>query len=102
MRTRAEEKADKTLEDLARRIGITLLNFERRIEQLDEEGVQLRRLSIRLPTEEKPDYLITIGAVGETSDIVAFHGGVSLAEALRGALERIYNRSLKWRDDEYK
>lgn len=100
--TRAEQKANRTVEHLAQQIGMSVLNFERRIEQMSDAGVTVRGMAVRLPTEEKPDYLITVRADGENAAMVAFSGGLTLAEVLRGTIERMGNGSLKWREDEYR
>ncbi len=94
-------KKNKAVDELCKQAGFAQLVFERRAEQMAEEGLKLKSISIRLPTEDSPDYMVTIRADGESDAVVGFHGGLTLFEAVRGCLERLYNRNMKWRRDEY-
>jgi len=85
---------------LCRRVGENLLVFEARVAQLDEEGVGMVSFTVRMPTHDKPDVLVVLRGVTDAGSVVGFHGAATVWEALNGALERVYNRSMKWKEDQ--
>lgn len=78
-----------------------LIRFEGMIERLDSNDVEVQGLSIRLPRTEGEDYLITVRGVVSGQRSVCFHAGITLAAALRGALARMENNTVRWKDDGY-
>ena len=93
-------KLGAATDKLARRIGMNLLVLESRLSQFDEEGVAVVSFTVRLPTTEKPDVLIVLRGATDEGAVVGFHGAATVWEALNGALERVYNRSMKWKEDQ--
>jgi len=60
-------------------------------------------LSVRPPNREKDDFLVVLrGLDAEGAPVVAFHGALSLLDALAGAGERLRNGTLTWRADEFR
>jgi hypothetical protein len=94
-------KLSRAVDAMLERAGGSLLVFEKRMESLAEEGIVLTGFSVRLPSEDKPDVFVVIRAATDTAKLVGFHGAPTLIEAIPGALERLYNRSIKWREDNY-
>lgn len=65
-------------------------------------GWELKGFSIRCPTEDKPDFLVTVRALdAEGAPQVAFHGAAELDDCLVGLLNRLDNGSLNWRPDQF-
>lgn len=63
-------------------------------------AVTITGISVRAPKERGDDFLITLrGEDGAGARVVAFHGSPDLLDAVRGAVNRIMNGSLKWRED---
>ncbi len=75
--------------------------FEKTLDGLFEDGIDVVGLSVKMPHQENPDYLWVVRAVAGDERKVAFHAGETFEESLRGLLSRLANRSLKWRRDEH-
>lgn len=102
--SRAHEESSKrhrTTDRWLTNIGMTLVNFEERRERLEEESVFLKGFSVKLDGVDEGDVFIVLRADTEDGARVAFGSGPTLAEALRSTLERLYNRTLKWKEDQY-
>lgn len=83
------------------RIGVSLRQLEYELRSLAEEGVEVVRISIKPSYNSYEDTRLVIAARTENGAIVAFHGGTGIVEALVGLKNRINNRSLKWKEDQY-
>ncbi len=94
-------RAEHALDSAIKEAGITLYQAEARLASADADGLTVKGVTIRVPKDHGEDYLVTFRARVDGTDCVAFHGAMSFAEAVTGALRRLYNRSLKWREDEY-
>jgi nickel-dependent lactate racemase len=69
--------------------------FER---QLDRD-ILVQFVNIKLATYEGGEHLVILKGVSGTTKVVAFHSAEDLLDALAGALARIENDTLKWRED---
>lgn len=70
-----------------------------------ERGVALAdgaimQITIKAPKQVGGEPLVIVKARVEGQNIIAFSGGFDGAEALRVALERIQNGTIKWREDQ--
>lgn len=83
------------------RVAEQLVRVEHLLDALDEENVEVRSVTFRVPQEQGGDFLVTVRAFVEGKAMVAFHGSDSFAEAARGVFARLENRSVKWKDDQY-
>jgi len=83
------------------RLAEKLIRFERLVDLRAEEEFFVMGMSIRIPQEEGEDYLITLRANAPTGQVVAFHAAASLREALEGLINRMSNKSLMWKADQY-
>jgi hypothetical protein len=94
--------ASRAFEAMQARSAGTLTLVDVRIGSLEEEGFTFEGLSVRAPLgEEKPDWLVIgRGWTGEGRR-VAFHSAPTFIEALVGFWERVYNRSIVWREDQW-
>jgi hypothetical protein len=50
---------------------------------------------------EYDEYLIVVQAAKDGERVVAFQSAPTLAEAFEGLFNRLENRSIRWRADEY-
>lgn len=99
--SRTNRKAEKAYEGHAQKLGQTLILSESMFDRMDERGDDVTSMSVRFPTEESDDFLVTVRMITDTDKVVGFHGGASFHEALRGTLNRLANGTMKWRHDDY-
>ena len=83
------------------RLAEQLVRAERTFDNLFDEDVVVLRMTIRLPQYEGQEYMVIVGARSPEGRVVTFHSSETFAEAVRGALARLENRSNKWREDKY-
>jgi hypothetical protein len=99
---RANQKAERAADQWMRAIGATAAVLDERMVGLEEDTLAVTGINFRAPSVEKPDWLVVVKAVGPAgTKMVAFGGGSTFAEAMKSTLERLYNRSLKWREDQW-
>lgn len=96
-----EARGTRALKTMAEAIGMAMIIADKRMETLEEEGLNVLSVRVRRNQDEDGGYLAVVTAEGETGRVVGFHGAATYAEASRGILEKLYNRSLKWREDKY-
>jgi hypothetical protein len=77
------------------------MRLEHLFEGAWENGFRIVRLSVRMPTVDKSDYLITVVAQTAEGQQVGFVGGDTLATALVALAGQLQAGSLKWREDQY-
>lgn len=97
--TKRNDEGWAELQRLALRTWRQLMSLEQFVDV--DEDVQMRITEIRVrvrrdPTEET---LVIVKGRYEGDQLVAFHSAREPGEALRGALERLENRSLTWKVD---
>lgn len=80
-------------------VGVTLALVEDRLQKLDDEDIIVTHINCKRPDAYRTDWLIVVKAETGQGRVVGFGGGSTLADALRGTLKRLYNRSMKWRED---
>jgi hypothetical protein len=83
------------------RLATQLLRFEQVITRMDEGGTWITGLSIKVPGEDRADYLVVVRARTSAGSVVGFAGGDTLAEAIRVTCAKLENRSMRWREDQY-
>lgn len=78
-----------------------LLSFEDTIERMFEEEIFVLGFSVKLPNDDRPEYLavVRISVGGEKK--VGFHNALTLGDLVIGVANRLRNRSFQWKDDEY-
>lgn len=89
------------IQRVAARQGAKLLRWESLLESLDNDDTILSGLKVRLPQMEYDEYLIVVQAAKDGERVVAFQSAPTLAEAFEGLFNRLENRSIRWRADEY-
>lgn len=83
------------------RFAESVVQFEWLYERLFARDVELLGLTVRIPDRDGMDYLVTVRAQVEGQRVVGFHAGATLYETLEGTLNRLKNKSLKWKADQY-
>lgn len=81
--------------------GDTLYHFESVVDGLDSDEIEVTGVTIKLPDEPGGDYLIVARGYVGGKPHVAFTGGTSLVEAMMSLVNRLRNRSMKWKVDRY-
>lgn len=87
--------AQKFFED----VGVTLALAEDRLQTLDDDDFIVTHINCKRPDAYQTDWLIVVKAETPDGRVVGFGGGSELADALRSTLKRLYNRSMKFRED---
>lgn len=86
--------------EVARKLLRATWRLDRLMAEEMDDGLRITEIRLRAPREVGEDILATVKAVTvEGKRFVGFHGALSSAEAIRGAVERINNATLKWRED---
>lgn len=71
-------------------------------EHFEVYGIELTGMSFRPPQAPNGEWLIVVrGLDDDGAPVVAFHSDVHLDTAVVGLQNRLTNRSLRWREDEY-
>lgn len=83
------------------RLGAVVLSTNRWVEGERALGVVVTGLKLRMPTEERPDCLVIVSALKGDRVLVGFHSADMPAEAIRGAIARVENGTMVWRNDLY-
>jgi len=83
------------------RVAETLQDFERVSDGLWEEDVYISGISVRFPTDDRPEYLVVVRVDGAGGRLVGFHDAPTFLEALVGVVNRLKNRSMQFKEDKY-
>lgn len=75
--------------------------FEDFAENLYSDDIMITSVRVKLPDWSSDSYLVVIRADQEGRGVVAFHGAESFSGVLMGLLQRMKNKSLKWKEDMY-
>lgn len=81
------------------RLATTIYGMERTIETWDDDDVFFRSLMIKDKRDADGGWLAIIKADGPNGGLVGFHGADTFAECVRGVVERMINKSIKFRED---
>lgn len=89
-------------EEQATKVGNAVALLERLCDDLrKQERVDVRGFSVRLGVGTGDEHLLTLRAMIDGEQVVAFHAATTLPELLRGTYARMRNGKLKWRADGY-
>ena len=97
----AGNAASKAYERILARVGATLAVAENRLDNAFDSGLWIQSVTFRMPTQDKPDYLAIVKGVQDDARVIAFHGTPTLIEAVDGVFQRLYNGSLKFKEDHW-
>lgn len=79
----------------------TLWRFEKVWDDYEQEGVVLTQFRVIMPGIVGGEYRIVLKCEKEGAKFVAFHSASTLIETLVGLVNRLENRSLKFKEDQY-
>jgi hypothetical protein len=83
------------------RLAEAITDFERQADRLSESDLLITSMTIRCPGFDRGDYLLVLRGTTPDGAVVAFHNAPTLWETLEGAVNRLKNGSLKWKEDQY-
>lgn len=83
------------------KIGESAWRLGFHLEQLSEEGIEIKALRFGWKAGPKGDVLCVVTANGPGGAVVAFHSGATFSEVMRGVITRLEHRSLQWKEDQY-
>lgn len=73
--------------------------LDRLLQRLDEEDLIIVGIRFRPPNGENTSWLAIITADGAEGSTVAFHDAPTYRECFVGMVNRLENRSLKWKEN---
>ncbi len=83
------------------KLGELIWSMEHVLDLLYDVNIIVNSLTVRIPTADEAQYLVVVRATKEGRAVVGFHGSDSYADTIRGGIERLRNKTMKWREDEY-
>jgi hypothetical protein len=83
------------------KIGERMLGADTVFERSYTRGDVVLSMSLRVPELDGEDWLVTVRAYQEARRVVGFHAAPTFSEAVVGALNRLENGSMKWKDDAF-
>jgi hypothetical protein len=97
-----EYKDYKADEKVERSVMLALKYLDRSMSEWNTLDVQIYSLRIRSPRDKDDDFLVVLRGEGSSGEkVVAFHGALSLPEAIGGTGARLRNGTLSWKVDQY-
>jgi len=95
------ERYDRAVEREVHDLGAVQLRASQMFINLEDEDFYVKSITFQSPFHTGGDWRVIVRVHAGGEDLVGFHGAHTYAEAGRGALERIDNRTMKWKEDEY-
>lgn len=99
MSSKAEERASQRAARLRNRLQLLLWMLEDWMIQEDSQGMVIDTITVRHGRDRGMEPLVVVKARFEGRAYVGFHSASDPEAAIVGALERIKNQQLKWRED---
>jgi hypothetical protein len=75
--------------------------FEKWLRDKDPDELDLVSFNVRSPKEDTGDYLVIVRCWVQGRQMVGFHGGETFVEVVLGAIRRLKNDNLRWKEDQY-
>lgn len=91
---RLETSADQQAARLGRRMWV----MDKLMDSLVEPGLEITEIRVR-PNRETHDVLIVVKARSESQQWVGFHAAETASEALAGAIKKLVDNRMKFRED---
>lgn len=79
--------------------GIALLKLDRLTDPELRRGAVITSIKVLKPTAERSDWLVVVKGREGGRNVVGFHSALDPSEAVRVAIEKFDNRSMKLRED---
>ena len=94
-----ERRLIKSAEGYRERLGECVMLLDEYVQGARGQGEYLTEIRFMVRYGDEGDILVVIKRESEGEKEIAFHSADTMAEAMSGALSRIGNGSLKWRED---
>lgn len=86
-------------ERMVHKYGIAVMKLERLMQAENGKGVLMREIRVQARGPRHEEFLVVVKGIEGSRRVVGFHVASSPAEAVRGAVERYDNQTLKLRED---
>jgi len=83
------------------KIAEPVLRFQASFEGGKFTDFEIKAIRFKAPVYERGEWLCVVSVSSEAGSFVGFHKDVDFASCLTGTLNRIQNRSMQWKVDEY-
>lgn len=87
--------------DLAKSIGVSIGRIDMHLDKLEGDEIFFRGLSIKSPSESQGDFFVVARWYVGGDAKVSFHSAATLWECLKGFCDRVANRTMTFKDDQY-
>lgn len=94
-------KESRGFETVLLKVGSACVRLDKTIQSLDDEDTFIKGLVFRPPDDENREWLVVVRAMRGGHNVVAFHRAEMFVEAVKGISDRLNNRSVVWKDDQY-
>jgi hypothetical protein len=84
---------------LIKRLGKAMIFMDEVMSAAADDDIRLVEVRVRPAGSGEGEYLVVVKADTPYGRQVGFHSADVPSEALRGAMERIRNKTMKWRED---
>jgi hypothetical protein len=99
---RRREESGPGSDRWAKRVARALMELDRMCDVDSGRQIELRALKMRLGETDHEETLVIVTAWDDAgAPIVCFSQGMTPSEALVGAINRIANGSVTWKEDQY-
>lgn len=96
-----EQQERAQYERYVRRLGYLVMAMDAWVGVPSGDGSRITELRLRAARAPGEDCLVIVKMLSDGRRWVAFHGAENPSDALRGALERLKNDQLQWKQDKY-
>jgi len=83
----------------AGQLGLRLWVLDRLLSEEMDNGMKILELRVKRAGDDGSESLVIVKAAVDGQRYVAFHAASNASEAIRGAVDRITNADIKWKED---
>lgn len=94
-------RQSRALDKLVANLADSVVRADGAIERWGDEDVYIQSMTISTIWKGRDDYMVVVRANVGGQSKVAFHAAETFYEAVKGVCDRIVNKSLAWKDDQY-
>jgi hypothetical protein len=90
---------DAAEDKLISQLGGTIVGADNTLRRQMEYDLDIQTITFKVSPAARSDVLVIVKGIWEGQKVVAFHNAPTFWEATKGVLDRIKNRSLKFKED---